>query len=148
MFNSFPTYEVYLKDGMRLVMAARKRKKTKGAYYIISTSNSDISRHDQNYVGKVRSNILGTNFTFSDNGVGPDDMEDAKSGSGEIRKEVGFLTYESNVLGAKGPRKMTCSLPKLTRDGSAAIFTGGSSGRVRLALYSTLLRTLSCCCLL
>jgi len=129
MFNSFPTYECYLKDGMRFVMAARKRKKTKGAYYIISTSNSDISRHDDNFVGKVRSNVLGTNFSFSDSGIGADDLEKGEvSGSGDIRKEVGFLTYESNVLGAKGPRKMTCSLPKLGADGTPALFTGGASG--------------------
>jgi tubby-related protein 1 len=129
MFNSFPTYECYLKDGMRFVMAARKRKKTKGAYYIISTSNSDISRHDDNFVGKVRSNVLGTNFSFFDSGIGADDLEKGDvSGSGDIRKEIGFLTYESNVLGAKGPRKMTCSLPKLGPDGTPAIFTGGSTG--------------------
>lgn len=129
MFNSFPTYECYLKDGMRFIMAARKRKKTKGAYYIISTSNSDISRHDDNFMGKVRSNILGTHFRFFDNGTDPDDQDAVKNGSGSLRRELGFLTYESNVLGSKGPRKMQCVLPKLLDDGTLSTFLGGDGSK-------------------
>ena len=38
-------------------MQARKRKKTKGAYYIMSTDKDNISRHDDNFIGKVGSMI-------------------------------------------------------------------------------------------
>jgi len=123
LFNSFPSYELYLKDGMRFVMAARKRKKTKGAYYIMSTNKDNISRHDENFVGKTRSNVLGTEFGIYDSGYSLDDKEKVKGGSGELKKELGFVTYESNLLGAKGPRKMTVALPSVDSTGQPALFT-------------------------
>lgn len=127
LFNAFPTYELYLKNGMRFVMAARKRKKVRGAYYVISTNKDNISRHDQNFIGKTRSNVLGTEFSIYDNGIGPDDKEKG-AGSGEMRKELGFVTYESNILGAKGPRKMTVGLPTVDSSGHAALFTHTNQG--------------------
>eukprot|EP00656_Telonema_subtile_P027945 TRINITY_DN30164_c0_g1_i1.p1 TRINITY_DN30164_c0_g1~~TRINITY_DN30164_c0_g1_i1.p1 ORF type:complete len:228 (-),score=43.88 TRINITY_DN30164_c0_g1_i1:278-961(-) len=125
----------YLKDGMRFVMAARKRKKTKGAYYIISASKGDISRHDDQFAGKVRSNILGTEFNIFDNGLGGDDQDKVKNGSGDTRKELGFVTYESNILGSKGPRKMTVVLPAVANNGQPALFTQtGSHDRLDAAV--------------
>jgi len=34
-------------------------------------------------------------------------------GNHSLRQELGFCTYESNILGAKGPRKMHVLLPKV-----------------------------------
>eukprot|EP00658_Telonema_sp_P-2_P003898 TRINITY_DN11458_c0_g2_i1.p1 TRINITY_DN11458_c0_g2~~TRINITY_DN11458_c0_g2_i1.p1 ORF type:complete len:357 (-),score=84.16 TRINITY_DN11458_c0_g2_i1:436-1506(-) len=123
LFNSYPSYELYLKDGMRFMVAARKRKKTTGAYYIMSLSKDEISRHDKNFIGKVRSNFTGTQFNIFDSGVAADDKERMKNGSGELRKDLGFINYESNILGSKGPRKMTVALPLVNDQGQAALFT-------------------------
>ena len=38
------------------------------------------------------------------------------------------MTYASNVLGSRGPRKMKVALPRLRADGSRAAFGGGVAG--------------------
>lgn len=65
-------------------------------------------------IAKVRSNFLGTAFGIYDHGVNP-----FKSGHGsaQIRREFGAVVYEPNLLGLKGPRKMTVVLPTMTRQG-------------------------------
>lgn len=42
--------------------------------------------------------------------------------SEKIRKELGVILYEANVLGTKGPRKMKVLLPALDMDGRRALF--------------------------
>merc|ERR1712146_256715 len=37
---------------------------------------------------------------------------------GQIRKEMGGVTYAANVLGHKGPRKMQVALPPVDEDGN------------------------------
>jgi tubby-related protein 1 len=55
-----------------------------------------------NSLGKVRSNFMGTEFLFYDNGLNPSKTKSQD----QIRQELGAAFYESNLLGAKGPRKM------------------------------------------
>lgn len=52
-------------------MAARKRKKSRTSNYLISTDPTDLSRGGEAYVGKLRSNLIGTQFTVYDNGISP-----------------------------------------------------------------------------
>ncbi|KPP79052.1 tubby protein-like, partial [Scleropages formosus] len=80
----YPMYYLHLEksDGKRVfLMAGRKRKKSKTSNYLISVDPTDLSRDTESYIGKLRSNVLGTKFT------------------------------EKNVLGFKGPRKMTVIIP-------------------------------------
>lgn len=42
--------------------------------------------------------------------------------SEKIRKELGVILYEPNVLGTKGPRKMKVLLPALDLEGRRALF--------------------------
>lgn len=58
----------------------------------------------------LRSNILGTEFTIFDNGVNPK-RKNSVPESAWIRKELGAVCYETNVLGLRGPRKMTVIIP-------------------------------------
>lgn len=58
-----------------------------------------------------QANFVGTEFRVYDNGSNPDDIDndddDAAAGaSSEARQELGVVLYESNVMGARGPRKM------------------------------------------
>jgi tubby-related protein 1 len=60
----------------------------------------DINTKSANYVGKVRSNFLGTEFAVYDDGQNPRDI---KSGRRETaRKQMGICLYASNVLGSRG----------------------------------------------
>ncbi|XP_049756604.1 tubby-related protein 2 isoform X2 [Elephas maximus indicus] len=108
----FPFYYLYLEaaDGRKhFLLAGRKRKRSKTSNYLISLDPTDLSRDGDNFVGKVRSNILGTKFTIFDNGINPD-RKNFFPETAQIREELGAVCY-TNVLGFRGPRKMTVIIP-------------------------------------
>ncbi|KAI8823052.1 tubby C-terminal-like domain-containing protein [Fimicolochytrium jonesii] len=130
-----PRYEMYIEDGDNtpvFVLAARKRKKAGASVYTISTtrfgasSGSLNSQNVEGVVGKVKSNFVGTTFTIYDkhkrgsktNASAKSDSSDdpAAESTAAIREELGVVTYEPNLLGFKGPRKMTVVVPAMTRD--------------------------------
>ena len=95
----------------RFLLAARKRKKQTTSNYIISLDYEDLGRDSEKFFGKLRSNFVGTDFTVFDDGEKP-----GKKGSGTTRKELACVMYQYNVLGTRGPRKMTACIPGV--DGS------------------------------
>lgn len=114
----FPTYYLYLEktNGSKVfLMAGRKRKRSTTSNYLISTDSRDLSRNGGGYIGKVRSNALGTRFTVYDNGVNPAKRPFVPE-TIDIRQELVALCYETNVLGFRGPRKMTVILPSIDED--------------------------------
>uniref|UniRef100_H2ZV03 Tubby-like protein n=1 Tax=Latimeria chalumnae TaxID=7897 RepID=H2ZV03_LATCH len=114
----FPTYYLHLEkeDGKRVfLMAGRKRKKCKTANYLISIDPTDLSRDGDSYIGKVRSNVLGTKFTVFDNGMNPEKKPFVPE-TANIRQELAAICYETNVLGFRGPRKMTVIIPSMNLD--------------------------------
>ncbi|XP_078582261.1 tubby-related protein 3-like isoform X1 [Branchiostoma floridae x Branchiostoma japonicum] len=114
----FPTYYLHMErdDGKKVfLLAGRKRKKSTTSNYLVSVDATDLSRGGESYVGKLRSNMLGTKFTIFSRGVSPDSnmaMPDASN----MREELAAVCYETNVLGFKGPRKMTVIIPGMTLD--------------------------------
>ncbi|XP_073477782.1 tubby-related protein 3 isoform X2 [Aquarana catesbeiana] len=111
----FPTYYMHLeRDENRKVflLAGRKRKKSKTSNYLISTDPTDLSREGGSFVGKLRSNIMGTKFTVYDNGESPDKAKaHGLLDNSTVRQELAAVCYETNVLGFKGPRKMSVLIP-------------------------------------
>ncbi|CAB1314598.1 unnamed protein product [Coregonus sp. 'balchen'] len=97
------------------LLAGRKRKKSTTSNYLISIDPTDLSRGGENFIGKLRypSNMMGTKFTVFDNALHPDralpDMSNA-------RQELAAIIYETNVLGIKGPRKLTVIIPGMGKD--------------------------------
>ncbi|XP_053086775.1 tubby-related protein 1 isoform X2 [Pangasianodon hypophthalmus] len=111
----YPTYYLHLDNEKKVfLLAGRKRKKSTTSNYLISIDPTDLSRGGENYIGKLRSNLMGTKFTVFDNAVHPDralpDMSNA-------RQELAAIIYETNVLGMKGPRRMTVIIPGMDKDG-------------------------------
>uniref|UniRef100_A0A8C5ZFJ7 Tubby-like protein n=1 Tax=Marmota marmota marmota TaxID=9994 RepID=A0A8C5ZFJ7_MARMA len=117
----FPIYFLYLEveDGRKVrstpwghfLLAGRKRKRSKTSNYLISLDPEDLSRDGDSFVGKVsRSNILGTKFIIFDNGTSPD-RKHLVPDTDRLREELGVVYYETNVLGFRGPRKMTVIIP-------------------------------------
>ena len=109
----YPTYYLHLEreDGKKIfLLAGRKRKKSYPSNYLISTDPTDLSRGGEAYVGKLRSNVLGTHFTLFDHGCNP------KENYENARRELVGTVYETNVLGFKGPRKMTIIIPGMNLD--------------------------------
>ncbi|XP_065738148.1 tubby protein homolog [Phocoena phocoena] len=112
----YPTYFLHLdrEDGKKVfLLAGRKRKKSKTSNYLISVDPTDLSRGGDSYVGKLRSNLMGTKFTVYDNGVNPQKASSTLE-SGTLRQELAAVCYETNVLGFKGPRKMSVVVPGMT----------------------------------
>ncbi|XP_075949630.1 uncharacterized protein LOC142951742 isoform X3 [Anarhichas minor] len=109
----YPTYYLHMEkeDGKRVfLMAGRKRKKCKTSNYLISTDPTNLSRETNCYIGKLRSNVLGTKFTVYDGGENPEKKPFIKECE-SVRQELAAICYETNVLGFKGPRKMTVIIP-------------------------------------
>ncbi|XP_053561315.1 tubby-related protein 1-like [Bombina bombina] len=110
----YPTYYVHLDNEKKVfLLAGRKRKKSKTSNYLISIDATDLSRGGDNFIGKLRSNLMGTKFTVFDNGANPDK---ANSDWSNVRQELAAIVYETNVLGFKGPRKMTVLIPGMDED--------------------------------
>ncbi|XP_066894805.1 tubby protein homolog isoform X1 [Kogia breviceps] len=112
----YPTYFLHLdrEDGKKVfLLAGRKRKKSKTSNYLISVDPTDLSRGGDSYIGKLRSNLMGTKFTVYDNGVNPQKASSTLE-SGTLRLELAAVCYETNVLGFKGPRKMSVVVPGMT----------------------------------
>lgn len=76
-------------------MAARKRKKSRTSNYLISTDPTDLSRGGDAYVGKLRSNLIGTQFTVYDHGTSP--YKSTVEGVQE-RQELAAVVYVSNSI--------------------------------------------------
>ncbi|EHA99824.1 Tubby-related protein 3 [Heterocephalus glaber] len=109
----FPTYFMHLeKDDSRKIflLAGRKRKKSKTSNYLISTDPTDLSREGESYIGKLRSNLMGTKFTVYDHGVSPLKAQGLVEKT-HTRQELAAICYETNVLGFKGPRRMSVIIP-------------------------------------
>ncbi|NXI37852.1 TULP3 protein, partial [Galbula dea] len=109
----FPTYFMHLeRDDNRktFLLAGRKRKKSKTSNYLISVDPTDLSREGGSFIGKLRSNLMGTKFTVYDRGVSPVKAQGLVE-KAHTRQELAAICYETNVLGFKGPRKMSVIIP-------------------------------------
>ncbi|XP_020910292.1 tubby-related protein 3 [Exaiptasia diaphana] len=114
----YPTYFLHMErdDGKKVfLLAGRKRKKSTTSNYLISTDATDLSRGGESFIGKLRANLVGTKFTVFDQGVNPKKGGVMSDGS-NIREELAGIIYDTNVLGFKGPRKMTVVLPGMGLD--------------------------------
>ncbi|KFO77348.1 Tubby-related protein 3, partial [Cuculus canorus] len=109
----FPTYYMHLEredNRKTFLLAGRKRKKSKTSNYLISVDPTDLSREGESFIGKLRSNLMGTKFTVYDHGVSPVKAQGLVE-KAHMRQELAAICYETNVLGFKGPRKMSVIIP-------------------------------------
>ncbi|RLN86619.1 hypothetical protein BBJ28_00005908 [Nothophytophthora sp. Chile5] len=121
----FPEYCLYMKEGDRFLLTAKKRPKNRTSNYLMSMQRGDLLRRgSDNYVGKLRANFLGTEFTIYDNGSSPKDADQQTitSNPAGIRQELGIAMYAANVLGHRGPRKMKVCVPRVREDGTRVVW--------------------------
>eukprot|EP01010_Urceolus_cornutus_P004989 NODE_838_length_1296_cov_178.792302_g637_i0.p1 GENE.NODE_838_length_1296_cov_178.792302_g637_i0~~NODE_838_length_1296_cov_178.792302_g637_i0.p1 ORF type:complete len:362 (-),score=69.76 NODE_838_length_1296_cov_178.792302_g637_i0:210-1253(-) len=103
----FPRYVVVWERTGQVLAGARRRIKDTRSNYVISINSSDLSRHSQNCIGRLRSNLVGTQFAIST--------------ADDPRQCAGCIWYQTNKLGG-GPRKMQVCIPELTKDGQPIPF--------------------------
>ncbi|KAL4592954.1 hypothetical protein LXL04_005963 [Taraxacum kok-saghyz] len=139
--RSTQTYFLYLSltqalaDDGKFLLAARKFRRTTCTDYIISLHGDDMSKGSNRYIGKLRSNFLGTKFIVYD-GLPPHDgakMMKSRStrfmGPTQVSPRVpsgsypvAHISYELNMLGSRGPRRMQCIMDPIP---SSSIEAGG-----------------------
>ncbi|XP_061640110.1 tubby-related protein 1-like isoform X1 [Phyllopteryx taeniolatus] len=111
--SMYPLYYLHLDNEKKtFLLAGRKRKKSATSNYLISIDATDLSRGHDNFVGKLRSNLMGTKFTVFDNALNP---EKALPDMSNARQELAAIIYETNVLGMKGPRRMAVIIPGMDK---------------------------------
>ncbi|TYI49963.1 hypothetical protein E1A91_D12G069500v1 [Gossypium mustelinum] len=133
------TYLLFYAEGEsdKLLLAARKVRRATCTDFVISLVADDFSRASNTYVGKLRSNFLGTKFTVYDSQppCGSMIQSTARLSRRFHSKQVsprlpacnysiGTVTYELNVLRTRGPRRMHCILHSIP---VSAIQEGGTA---------------------
>ncbi|TYJ14250.1 hypothetical protein E1A91_A10G105500v1 [Gossypium mustelinum] len=122
-------------EGDKLLLAARKVRRATCTDFVISLAADDFARASYTYVGKLRSNFLGTKFTVYDSQPPCDSMIPLTTHRRFHSKQVsprlpacnysiGSITYELNVLRTRGPRRMHCVLHSIP---VSAIQEGGTA---------------------
>ena len=107
-----PKYTLILSDGERFLLNGKKRGGNKTSNYLITLDQDNLKKKGKGYLGKLRANFMGTEFIVYDQGENPKSTKDPE----QIRRELGTVLYESNVLGSKGPRKMRVLIPAIDKD--------------------------------
>lgn len=68
-----------------------------------------MDKNNPSYLGKLRGNASGSIYQLYDNGLQPNNDYDRS----KFRVSMGYIEYESNFLGMKGPRKLKAVVPKI-----------------------------------
>ncbi|KAI5392931.1 tubby-like F-box protein 5 [Lathyrus oleraceus] len=124
------TYSLYLGlspalsgDMSKLLLAAKKIRRATCTEFLISLVSDDFSQASNTYIGKLRSNFLGTKFTILD-GHSPRDSslpsncelhqkvhrKQVLPRAATANYKVATVSYELNVLRTRGPRRMRCTM--------------------------------------
>ncbi|KAL5558023.1 hypothetical protein UlMin_034234 [Ulmus minor] len=138
------TYRLYLgltpalaEDMSKLLLAARKIRRATSTEFLISLVGDDFSRASNSYIGKLRSNFLGTKFVIYDSQPPHDSVIQtncrshrrihSKQVSPRVPAgnfNVATISYELNVLRTRGPRRMQCTMHSIP---ISAIQEGGAA---------------------
>jgi len=118
----WPVYRMYVQrdDGDEFVLAARRRKQADGHSFLISRASGDLKK-GSNYIAKLRSNFLGTDWMLYDSGSNPAKLPKADAGAGVVRRELGLFNSQQNVVGSAAPRRVRVMLPSLDETGFPAV---------------------------
>ncbi|XP_010530245.1 PREDICTED: tubby-like F-box protein 8 [Tarenaya hassleriana] len=137
------TYHLYLclspallVENGKFLLSAKRTRRTTYTEYVISMHADNISRSSSTYIGKLRSNFLGTKFIIYD--TQPPYNNSQLSPPGRSRRfyskkvspkvptgsySIAHISYELNVLGTRGPRRMHCIMHSIP---ASALEPGGS----------------------
>ncbi|XP_004485526.1 tubby-like F-box protein 8 [Cicer arietinum] len=128
-----------LVENGKFLLSAKRTRRTTYTEYVISMDADNISRSSNTYIGKLRSNFLGTRFIIYDTQPPYSSAHICPPGTGKTSRRfyskkvspkvpsgsynIAQVTYELNVLGTRGPRKMHCIMHSIP---ASALDAGGS----------------------
>lgn len=113
-----------LVENGKFLLSAKRNRRTTCTEYVISMDADNISRSSSTYIGKLRSNFLGTKFIIYDTQApyNSDQLSapgrtsrrfNSKKVSPKVPRSsynIAQVSYELNVLGTRGPRRMHCAM--------------------------------------
>ncbi|XP_009629482.1 tubby-like F-box protein 8 isoform X1 [Nicotiana tabacum] len=137
------TYQLFLclspallVENGKFLLSAKRNRRTTCTEYVISMNADNISRSSRSYIGKLRSNFLGTKFIIYDTQPpynsssipppGGSRRFNSKKVSPKVPTgtyKIAQVTYELNVLGTRGPRRMNCVMHSVP---ASALEPGGT----------------------
>ncbi|KAG7599493.1 F-box-like domain superfamily [Arabidopsis suecica] len=121
------TYHLYLSlspsllfESGKFLLSAKRTRRATYIEYVISMDADNISQSSSSYIGKMRSNFLGTKFVIYNTAPAHNGCQIMSSPSRSRRfsskkvspkvpsgsYNIAQVTYELNLLGTRGPRKM------------------------------------------
>uniref|UniRef100_A0A0E0IYI7 Tubby-like F-box protein n=1 Tax=Oryza nivara TaxID=4536 RepID=A0A0E0IYI7_ORYNI len=126
--KSTQTYYLYLSlgsavlvDNGKFLLSAKRNWRATCTEYVISMNANNLSRSTNTNIGKLRSNFLGTKFVIYDTHTPYNATSDSQSGKTSRRfsnkgtakhpcstYSIANISYELNVFGTRGPRRMRC----------------------------------------
>ena len=120
----YPKYYMHISHNDTFLLAGKKRANNRTSNYLISMEKDALSVKSPFYLGKVRSNFMGTRFNLYDIGLNP---KHKGANAMNAREELGVICYvsyiqESNIFGPNGPRKMKILLPAVNSAGDHFIW--------------------------
>uniref|UniRef100_A0A2N9EFY5 Tubby-like F-box protein n=1 Tax=Fagus sylvatica TaxID=28930 RepID=A0A2N9EFY5_FAGSY len=132
------TLVTLLVENGKFLLSAKRTRRTTCTEYVISMDAGTISRSSSTYIGKLRSNFLGTKFIIYDtqppytsSHIPPPGRTSRRFYSKKVSPKVptgsyniAQVTYELNVLGTRGPRRMHCmmhSIPASSLDAGGTV---------------------------
>ncbi|VVB03667.1 unnamed protein product [Arabis nemorensis] len=153
--RSNQTYYLYLglnqaasNDDGKFLLAAKRFRRPTCTDYIISLNCDDVSRGSNTYIGKLRSNFLGTKFTVYDAQPTNPGAQVTRTRSTRLLSlkqvspripsgnyPVAHISYELNVLGSRGPRRMQCVMDAIP---ASAVQPGGTAPTQTELVHSNL----------
>ncbi|XP_059653385.1 tubby-like F-box protein 10 [Cornus florida] len=126
-----------LVENGKFLLSAKRTRRTTYTEYVISMDADNISRSSSTYIGKLRSNFLGTKFIIYDTQpphtcahIPPPGRSSRRFYSKKVSPKIpsgsyniAQIAYELNVLGTRGPRRMHCIMRSIP---VSALDTGGT----------------------
>lgn len=124
-----------LVENGKFLLSAKRNRRTTCTEYVISMNADNVSRSSNTYIGKLRSNFLGTKFIIYDtqppyntslSPPGRTSRRFSKKVSPKVPTgsyNIAQVTYELNVLGTRGPRRMHCTMHSIP---ASALEPGGA----------------------
>jgi len=116
-------------DAGVFLMCAQKQSHNKTPNYSISMNKGNMGKNADGFIGKLRSDVCGLQWTAYGPGLNPDKADKKGKPSLEapaiqqVREELVTVNYSASFWGTKpkGPRKMTVSIPRVQPNGERLV---------------------------
>lgn len=110
----YPRYELSLCGSDISLLISEKKQILRSAYYMIATDIKDLSRDSPGYLGKIRSNVIGNEFSLFGQGENPKTRLPAE----QIRTQHAAIIYDESLFNSEPEPIINVIIPEVISDTS------------------------------